>query len=111
LKKTLRLLKDGEFVGIFPEGERSATGQLGKGEPGVALIALKAKVPILPVGIRGAYESFPKGSKFPKPYPIAVTFGKPFTIEEYVDVNMQEDDRLQQQATDLVMSKIAEICF
>ncbi len=110
LKKALRLLKNGELVGIFPEGSRAETGKLGKGEPGVALIALKAKVPILPVGIRGAYESFPKGSKFPKPQRITVIFGKPFTIEDYTIGHAQKNADLPQKITDLIMSKIAEAC-
>ncbi len=110
LKRALRLLKNGELVGIFPEGVRSKTGKLGKGEPGVALIALKANVPIIPVGIQGAYESFPKGSKFPKPRPITIIFGKPFMIGDYVDVNAQKNSELQQKVTDLIMSKIGETC-
>jgi 1-acyl-sn-glycerol-3-phosphate acyltransferase len=110
LKKALRLLKNGEIIGIFPEGARSETGELAEGEPGVALIALKANVPILPVGIRGAYEAFPKGSKFPKPHPITINFGKPFMITDYMDVHTQESSELQQKITDLIMSKIAEAC-
>lgn len=111
LKKTLRLLKTGELIGIFPEGARSSTGQLQQAEPGVALIALKAKVPILPVGISGAYEAFPRGSKFPKPHAIMVTFGKPFQIEEHLDVRSQKHNSvLHQEIVDLIMSKIADVC-
>ena len=110
LKKALRLLKDGEIVGIFPEGARSETGKLAKAKPGVALIALKANVPIIPIGIRGAYEALPKGSKFPKPHPITINFGKPFMIQDYMDVNTQKSSELQQKITDLIMSKIAEVC-
>jgi 1-acyl-sn-glycerol-3-phosphate acyltransferase len=110
LKTALRLLKDGACVGIFPEGRRSDTGQLLQGESGVALIALKAKVPILPIGIRGAYESFPVRARFPKPHRITVTFGKPFRLEECLDLNKRDNNALQQQATDVIMSKIAELC-
>lgn len=110
LKKALRLLKKGEFIGIFPEGARSETGELAEGEPGVALIALKANAPILPVGIRGAYEAFPKGSKFPKPHSITIKFGKPFMITDYMDVHTQKSSELQQKVIDLIMSRIAEAC-
>ncbi len=110
LKKTLRLLKTGELVGIFPEGERSATGKLGKGSPGAALIALKANVPVLPVGIQGAYESFPQGSIFPKPIPITVTFGEPFFPKDYLNVDEKNTDELQVEAINLMMSKIAKLC-
>lgn len=110
LKKALRLLKKGEVVGIFPEGERSATGEVGKGLPGAALIALRAKVPILPVGIQGAYEAFPKGSTFPKPKPITLIFGEPFPIEAYIHVDKKNTNELQEETTNVIMSKIAQLC-
>jgi 1-acyl-sn-glycerol-3-phosphate acyltransferase len=111
LKKALRLLKSGELIGIFPEGERSQTGQLQQPEPGVALIALRAKVPILPVGIRGAYEAFPRGAKFPKPQQITITFGKPFRIDDHIDVQRKaQNSDVQQHVLDLIMSRIADVC-
>ena len=111
LKQALRLLKSGELLGIFPEGERSFTGQLGKGEPGTALIAMKAKVPILPVGIQGAYEAFPRGSNFPRfRSRITVRYGVPFHIEELVEQTKHlENNELQQHITDFIMGKIAEV--
>lgn len=110
LKQALRLLKKGELLGIFPEGKRSVTGSLMKGLPGTSLIALKARVPILPVGIQGAYEAFPKGSIFPKPKPITVVFGEPLFIEKHLEIDKNNPDALQEKATDLIMSKIAELC-
>lgn len=112
LKQALRRLRAGELLGIFPEGERSFTGQLGQGEPGTALIAMKTKVPILPVGIQGAYEAFPRGSTFPRfRRPITVRYGPPFHIEELVEqAKHLEHDELQQQVTDLIMGKIADVC-
>ena len=110
LKRALRVLKAGELLGIFPEGRRSETGQMGKGEPGAALIALKANVPILPVGIRGAYEALPKGAKFPTPHRITVTFGKPFRLTDALPVHTQTTEEIYQPATDVILAKIAELC-
>lgn len=110
LKQALRLLKKGEIVGIFPEGQRSVTGKLKEGLPGTSLIALRANVPILPVGIHGAYEAFPKGSKFPKPKLITLIFGEPFSLEDYLNVDEKSTPELQEKATNLIMSKIAIIC-
>jgi 1-acyl-sn-glycerol-3-phosphate acyltransferase len=111
LKKALRLLKSGNVVGIFPEGKRSWTGQLQPAEPGVALIALRAGVPVLPVGICGAYEAFPRGSKFPRPRRITIIFGKPFQIDEQIAIqkNTQKSE-VQQHVLDLIMSRIADVC-
>ncbi|MBD3309067.1 hypothetical protein GF339_21860 [candidate division KSB3 bacterium] len=110
LKRALRLFKDGEIVGIFPEGQRSATGELGPGEPGTALLALKAKVPILPVGIQGTYESFPRSAKFPKPGPVTLRFGTPFLLHEAIEGDGQSPEAFQRQATDLIMTRIADLC-
>lgn len=111
LKQALRVLKDGAVLGIFPEGERSFTGQLQPPEPGTALIALKAKVPIVPVGIRGAYEALPRGAKFPKPGTITLTFGTPFRIEEYVALDEKNTTAdIHQDVMAVIMNKIAEVC-
>ncbi len=108
MKKALRLLNDGELIGIFPEGTRSWTGELGEGEAGVSLLALKAHVPIVPVYIQGAYESFPRRALFPKPYSITVTFGKPFRLEEFINFTDCKNSELRQEATDMIMSRIAD---
>lgn len=109
-KAALRVLKQGEVVGIFPEGVRSATGELGEGEPGVALLALKAGVPIVPIGIHGTYEAFPRGAKFPKPVVVTLKLGEPFRLEEYFDVRSPKTVETQQAAVELIMTKIAELC-
>lgn len=110
LKQTLRLLKQGEIVGIFPEGARSKDGKIGKTEPGTALIALKSNVPILPAGIQGTYEAFPKGAKFPKPRQITISFGRPFFLTDYICNAEKMNTELQQQAMYAIMKKIAELC-
>lgn len=109
LKRSLRLLKHDECVGIFPEGARSETGRLGPGHAGGALIALKSGAPILPIGISGAYEAFPKGAWFPKPLRITVTVGEPFSLEPYLPPDKKAGE-LQELATDVIMGKIAEQC-
>jgi len=62
LKTMVKLLHRGEKVLVFPEGERSETGALGKGQPGVGLIVAKANVRVQPVRIRGAMDALPRGS-------------------------------------------------
>lgn len=70
LRESLEILGKGGILGFFPEGTRSRTGNLGSFESGAAYLALKAGVPILPVGITGTYKvgilSFfiPKKHKF-----------------------------------------------
>jgi 1-acyl-sn-glycerol-3-phosphate acyltransferase len=82
LKETLRRLKRGGIVTLFPEGTRTTDGELGELKPGIALLAAKAGVPILPAAIAGTFEAWPRSSPFPAPHPIHVHFGRPITPEQ-----------------------------
>src|SRR5437773_4037452 len=57
LRRALYMLQSGKVVGIFPEGPFSVRGRLEPGLPGVALLALRSGVPVVPAGIRGTYEA------------------------------------------------------
>lgn len=57
LRRALEVLKEGHLLGMFPEGTRSRDGTLRPFEPGVALLAIKAGVPVVPVAIEG-YQKF-----------------------------------------------------
>ncbi|WP_066647651.1 lysophospholipid acyltransferase family protein [Christensenella timonensis] len=58
VKTGMAALKDGKILGIFPEGTRSEDGKLLPFEPGAALMALRANVPVVPVYISGNYKLF-----------------------------------------------------
>ena len=64
------LLKHGDLVGIFPEGTRvrheGADAELGEGHGGVAFIAMRANVPVVPVGIAGTDRAWPPGQRLPR---------------------------------------------
>jgi 1-acyl-sn-glycerol-3-phosphate acyltransferase len=64
LKATIRLLKSGKKVLMFPEGTRSPDGSLGAAEAGVGLFLAKTGAPVLPVRLYGTYEAYPRGAKF-----------------------------------------------
>ena len=49
LKQAMQVLEKGKVFGIFPEGRRSVTGELDELERGAAFLALRCKVPIIPV--------------------------------------------------------------
>ncbi|MFQ5669821.1 MAG: lysophospholipid acyltransferase family protein [Acidobacteriota bacterium] len=81
LRASLRLLREGRAVGIFPEGSRSVDGMLQPARIGVAMLAARSGCAVVPVGIRGAFESMPMGSAFPRPGRVRVAFGPPFIPE------------------------------
>lgn len=110
IKHALKVLRQGQAMGIFPEGGRSRTMALVPGFPGVGLIALQAKVPVLPVAITGS-EYFPvNGDRPPRrpkgiPRRVTVTFGKPFLVPGRVDGRRVTPE----EATRLLMVRVAEL--
>ena len=74
IKTAVKILKDGKCFGIFPEGTRSKTGNLGKAESGVSLIAAMTKAPIIPAAIVDTEKIFSSEVKFPR---LAVVYGTP----------------------------------
>lgn len=80
LKTIIRKLKEGHRVLVFPEGERTATGDLGEAAPGIGLVAVKSGAVIQPVRIRGAREALPRGSGRIRFARISVTVGPPIRL-------------------------------
>lgn len=78
IKQATNLLKNNEVLGIFPEGTRSKTGEVGKGEVGVALLAGMTKAAVVPVAITGTNKMLSEKEKFPK---LKLVFGKPIKFE------------------------------
>ncbi len=88
LKRAEQLLKGGQAVVVFPEGQLSKSGELQPLLPGVALLALRARVPVVPVGIVGTNIIMPYGKVVPKPTlaPVHIHFGAPLTFEDLDDL-------------------------
>jgi len=77
LKETLRRLKAGELVLIFPEGTRTRDGQVAPLKLGFIAVARRSRVPLVPVGLDGAYQAWPRTSPLPRLGRIAVVVGEP----------------------------------
>jgi 1-acyl-sn-glycerol-3-phosphate acyltransferase len=90
LKESLRRLKDGEMLLIFPEGTRTRDGEVGLLKPGFLALARRAKVPLLPVGLDGAYESWPRRNLLPRPAMIQVRFAAPLAPEAMSKMSDEE---------------------
>ncbi|MCL2623444.1 MAG: 1-acyl-sn-glycerol-3-phosphate acyltransferase [Planctomycetaceae bacterium] len=89
IKETLKRLKNGERVLIFPEGERTRepNGEMMPFHKTVVTLALRSKVPIIPAAIAGAFETWPRGRLLPNPVPdrksaLRVIFGEPIPYEQ-----------------------------
>lgn len=101
-----RLLEEGNLVGLFPEGSRSLDGKLRPAQPGAIAIALKAGVPIIPIGIVGTFEVLPPGGRL-TPAPIAIAAGPPLY---YPHLAGRADKQALRHVGDEVMRAIAHLC-
>ncbi len=91
LKETLKRLKAGKKVLIFPEGTRCPDGKIATLKPGFLSVARRSRVPLIPVAITGAFEALPRGSRCPFRQPLRVAVGPAITVEEVASL---EDEQL-----------------
>lgn len=77
-------LAEGGAVGIFPEGTRTrgADDELGEAQGGVAFIAMRANVPVVPVGIANTDKVMPKGAWFPRFVRVTIVYCDPICPDE-----------------------------
>jgi 1-acyl-sn-glycerol-3-phosphate acyltransferase len=87
LKETLRRLRAGGVVVLFPEGTRSPDGALGPLKPGIASLAARTRMPIVPAAIAGTFEAWPRSRVLPRPHPVRVHFGPPITPDQLVGLD------------------------
>jgi 1-acyl-sn-glycerol-3-phosphate acyltransferase len=108
LKVTKRLTQ-GDLIGIFPEGTRAPTAEtMLPAYTGVAKYALSARVPIIPVGIVGAYEVWSRHKKTPSiKRRIVFNIGELITLEKYWDQEITKE--VYEEITADVMRQIAEL--
>jgi 1-acyl-sn-glycerol-3-phosphate acyltransferase len=95
LRKALKLLKEGHVLGLFPEGTRSKTGELGKGLAGAGFFALRSDAAVVPCAVIGPYKSFHK---------LKMVYGKPMDM-----VELRKTKASAEQVTELIMSEIHKL--
>lgn len=101
------VLDRGDVLCIFPEGTRSFDGVMGEPKPGVAMLATRESVPILPVGVSGSDWFLGRGKALPRlGAPIRLRIGKPFTLE--LDPGLPRRAAMN-AASDELMRRIAEL--
>ncbi|MFF7364341.1 1-acyl-sn-glycerol-3-phosphate acyltransferase [Streptomyces sp. NPDC008125] len=90
IREGLGVLAKGELLGIYPEGTRSHDGRLYKGKVGVAVMAIRAGVPVIPCAMVGTFEIQPPGQKVPSIRRVTIRFGEPLDFSRYAGMDGQK---------------------
>jgi 1-acyl-sn-glycerol-3-phosphate acyltransferase len=83
LNRAIRALKDGMPLFIFPEGGRTRDGRMQPFMKGPAYIAIRGRVPLVPMALIGTYELLPIDTHHFRPRPIKLVIGKPIDPSGY----------------------------
>ncbi|GHT25739.1 hypothetical protein FACS18942_01540 [Planctomycetales bacterium] len=95
IKESLKRLRGGEALLIFPEGARTFDGQIAEFKEGALTLAQRSRAAILPTALDGCFQAWNRKNKLPYPWgKIRVIFGKPLFYEEFKDLSEEELRRL-----------------
>ncbi len=107
LETQLRVLREGNLAGIYPEGTRSPDGRLYRGKTGVARLALESGAPVVPVVMLNADEIQPPGKMLPRIKRVKIRFGRPLDFSRYA--GMAGDRFVERAVTDEIMYELMEL--
>jgi 1-acyl-sn-glycerol-3-phosphate acyltransferase len=107
IREGLGVLSKDELLGIYPEGTRSPDGRLYKGKVGVAVMAIRGRVPVIPCAMVGTFEIQPPGQAVPRIKRVAVRFGEPLDFSRYA--GMEDEKAVLRAVTDEIMYKVMEL--
>ena len=99
MKATIEKMKHGRLMLVFPEGSRNEAGEVGEFQRGIAVLLKRAHCQVVPVGVAGAYEAWPRKQKLPVPFrdKIVVCYGDPISSDE-----------LMQEGTEAALSTLRD---
>lgn len=107
IREGLGVLGRGELLGIYPEGTRSHDGRLYKGKVGVAVMAVRAQVPVVPCAMVGTFEIQPPGRRLPRIKPVTIRFGEPLDFSRYE--GLENEKAAIRAVTDEIMYAILRL--
>lgn len=113
LKAILDRLLEGGIILLFPEGTRTADGQLRSAKSGIGLTVIKSSAPVVPVRVFGTYEAYGRHLKFPRPRRLVVHYGEPLDFAalraEAKTCSKPRLKEIYQQVSDDIMAAIARL--
>ena len=109
LQMSAYVIKNGRSLSVFPEGGRSFDGSLLEFKKGVGILAIDMGVPVVPVYIEGTLEALPRGTAFPRPGKITVTFGRPLLARDIDFSKIPPDVDKYQYFANVLREKVGEL--
>lgn len=106
-REAIRRLEQGDLIGIFPEGGINMGEGLRAANPGIAFLALKAGVPVIPVYIHGVPQSESMTKPLYTPSRVRVIYGTPIDLSPWQ--GQRKSQELLQALTDELMLKLADL--
>ncbi len=107
IKETITRLNDGELIVIFPEGQRSVTGELLEAERGIGMLASVSNVPVVPALITGSNKALPFGARWLRRAKILIIFDRP--VYPFIDKGDCSKNEIYEKTSMKVMSSIGEL--
>ncbi len=103
----LASLKEGRILGLAPEGTRTRTGEIQEFKPGFVKLALRARVPILPIAIVGSFGILPTPYKLPRRAHIKIRVGQLIDLKEHYGKRLTENEI--EQLSQMVRERVVEL--
>jgi 1-acyl-sn-glycerol-3-phosphate acyltransferase len=109
MKETVKRLKNGEVIVLFPEGRRSDTGELLEAKRGIGMVASLSNAPIVPALISGTNNALPVNAKWLKRAKITVVFDKPIYYRSTIVRDAHQHHLLHEDIGKKIMTAIKEL--
>ena len=109
IKETIRRLKKGELIVLFPEGRRSDTGELLEAKRGIGMVVSLSNAPIVPTLITGTDKALPVNARWLKRARITVIFDKPIYCSSTIVRDAHQHHLLHEDIGKKIMTAIREL--
>lgn len=111
MKEVIKRLNEHKAVIVFPEGSRSDDGKVQPFERGISVLLKRAKCVVVPVGIAGVYEVWPRSKSLPRLFtrPVAIVYGEPIDTEVLLENGADQAIQEIQQRVEALVARAEEL--
>ncbi len=111
MKEVIKRLNEHKAVIVFPEGSRSDDGKVQPFERGISVLLKRAKCVVVPVGIAGVYEVWPRHKSCPRLFtrPVAIVYGEPIDTEVLLENGADQAIQEIQQRVEALVARAEEL--